>query len=112
MRLAALVFALLAAPAFAHTFLEHADPRVGSIVDKAPARVTLHFSEELEPAFSTLKVVDGGGHEVDSADKQVDAGAMSVAVPALKPGKYKVIWRAVSTDSHATQGDFTFEVRR
>src|SRR5689334_21036016 len=115
MRLAALVFALFASPAFAHAFLERAEPRVGSTVDKAPARVTLHFSEELEPAFSTLQVSDGAGHEVDSRDKQVDAKdrrVMSVSVPALKPGTYKVTWRALSADTHVTRGDFKFEVRR
>jgi methionine-rich copper-binding protein CopC len=115
MRLAALVFALLASPAFAHAFLERADPRVGSTVDKPPARVTLQFTEALEPAFSTLKVVDAAGHEVDSGDKQVDPKdrrMMSVSVRALKPGAYKVIWRALSADTHVTQGDFKFEVRR
>jgi len=30
----------------------------------------------------------------------------------LKPGKYKVVWRAVSVDTHATNGDFKFEVLR
>jgi len=112
---AALVLACFASPALAHAFLERADPRVGSTVDKAPERVTLHFSEQLEPAFSSLKVVDGEGHEVDKGDRDLDPKdrtVMRVSIPPLKPGAYKVIWRALSADTHVTQGDFRFEVRR
>jgi len=28
----------------------------------------------------------------------------------LKPGKYKVVWRVTSVDTHVTHGDFTFDV--
>lgn len=114
MRWAVLAFAIFAPAAFAHAFLEHAEPRVGSTVDKPPARITLKFSEALEPAFSTVKVVDGAGQQVDAKDGQVDPKdrtVMSISVPALKPGTYKVIWRALSADTHVTQGDFKFEVR-
>src|SRR6185437_4440518 len=65
---AGLVLAVLALPAGAHAFLHHADPRVGSTVAHSPAQVTLPFTEKLEPAFSTLKVLDAAGKEVDAHD--------------------------------------------
>lgn len=109
------VIAAAAAPAaFGHAFLEHASPRVGSTVDEPPRRVTLHFTEELEPAFSTLQVADAAGHEVDRRDASVDPkdrSILGVSVPRLPPGKYRVKWRVLSVDTHVTQGDFTFEVR-
>jgi len=108
--------ALAAAPsAFAHAFLDHADPRVGSTVDHAPRRATLWFTQQLEPAFSKLKVLDANGNEVDAKDGGVDAHdrtVMHATLPALAPGKYRVEWRVLSTDTHVTSGGFTFEVRR
>lgn len=103
------------APAvLAHAFLDHAEPRVGSTVDRSPPQVTLHFTEVLEPAFSSVKVYDAAGHEVDRKDGAPDAGDRSVmraSIPPLAPGKYRVEWRALSADTHVTKGDFTFEVR-
>jgi copper resistance protein C len=39
---------------------------------------------------------------------QSNAALLSVSLPELKPGKYKVVWRAVSVDTHVTTGNFTF----
>jgi copper resistance protein C len=113
--IAALAFAVLPPAAFAHAFLERAEPRVGSTVARAPDHVTLRFSEALEPVFSTVEVLDAAGKRVDRNDRKVDpadASAMRVSVPPLAPGKYRVKWRALSADTHVTQGDFTFEVGR
>ena len=113
---AAVLAALAAAPsAFAHAFLDHADPRVGSSVDHAPKQVTLWFTQELEPAFSKVKVMDANGNEIDAKDGGVDKSdrtMMHATLPALAPGRYRVVWRVLSADTHVTKGDFTFEVRR
>lgn len=111
----ALGLAVLSPAAFAHAFLERAEPRVGSTIAHAPDRVTLRFSEALEPAFSAVEVLDAGGKRVDRNDRKVDpadATVIRVSVPPLPPGKYRVKWRALSADTHVTQGDFTFEVGR
>jgi hypothetical protein len=100
--------------AFAHAFLEHASPRVGSTVAQPPPNVTLHFTEPLEPAFSTVQVLDAAGHQVDRRDGKVvgdDRSSLAVSLPALGPGKYRVKWRVLSTDTHVTEGDFTFEIQ-
>lgn len=112
--LAAAVLALASPAAFAHAFLDHAQPRVGGTVDASPPRVTLWFNQELEPAFSRVRVLDASGREVDRKDGAVDAGnrtTMHATLPPLAPGKYRVEWRVLSTDTHVTKGDFTFEVR-
>ena len=108
-----LLAALAASAAWAHAVLDHAEPRVGSTVHSAPAGVEVWFSEDLEPAFSTLKVVDAAGRQVDRMDKSLpdgDRSRMRVSLVPLPPGKYRVIWRALSVDTHVTEGDFTFEV--
>jgi methionine-rich copper-binding protein CopC len=103
----------VAALAHAHAFLDHAEPRVGSTVHPPPAELKLWFTQELEPAFSTATVLDAAGKRVDKADTRVDSADPSllrVSLESLAPGVYKVIWRAVSVDTHVTEGDFVFRV--
>jgi methionine-rich copper-binding protein CopC len=104
---------LAAATAGAHAFLDHADPRVGSKIKSAPAQVRLWFTQQLEPAFSTVRVLDAAGRQVDKQDARVDPGKpdlLIVSLPPLGPGTYKVVWRVLSVDTHVTEGDFTFTV--
>jgi methionine-rich copper-binding protein CopC len=99
--------------AHAHAFLDHALPAVGSAVRASPVQVKLWFTQTLEPAFSTAQVFDRGGKRIDKADAQVDradATLLSVSVPKLAPGTYRVKWRVLSVDTHVTEGDFTFDV--
>ena len=111
-----LIVLLLTGPSWtgwAHAFLDHANPPVGSQVRVAPAQMELWFTETLEPALSRVQVFDASGHEVDRRDVHPDpanAAILEVSLPALKPGKYKVAWRAVSVDTHATSGTFAFEI--
>lgn len=114
---AACIVALLAGvgtPAvFAHTLMDHTVPAAGSTVHGPPAEVKLWFSQALEPAFSTLRVVDRNATQVDRKDKRVDAGdptLLKVSLNPLAPGTYRVIWRVLSSDGHVSKGDFTFDV--
>lgn len=72
-------------------------PPVDGIV-APPAKIRLTFSEAVEPKFSALTLSGPGG--------AVPLGRAGVA-----PGGYTVKWRAVSLDSHQTQGDFDFTVK-
>jgi methionine-rich copper-binding protein CopC len=111
--LIAVILLLGATGVLAHAFLERADPRVGSTVRTSPAQVRLWFTEQLEPAFSSVQVVNEGGQRVDKGDSQVDPSApkqLRISLSPLPPGTYKVIWRVLSVDTHVTEGDFTFRV--
>ncbi|HEY2970723.1 MAG TPA: copper resistance CopC family protein [Casimicrobiaceae bacterium] len=97
----------------AHAFLDHATPAVGSAVHGAPAQVRLWFTQQLEPAFSSVRVLDRSGKQVDKGDPQVDRAdtmLLQVSLPQLAPGTYRVAWRVLSVDTHVTEGDFTFDV--
>jgi len=110
-----MLVALAAAQAHAHAFLDRAEPRVGATVLAAPPQLKLWFTQELEPAFSTVKVTDSTGRRVDKGDAQVDPAnraLMRVSVETLGSGDYTVVWRVVSTDTHVTEGDFVFHVGR
>jgi methionine-rich copper-binding protein CopC len=102
-----------ATAAFAHARLVKASPAVGSTMKGSPAEIRLTLSEELEAAFSTIRVVDSAGKQVDNGDKGLDPAngkVLKVTLPSLPPGSYHVIWRVLSVDTHVTEGDFKFQV--
>ncbi|HXP75483.1 MAG TPA: copper resistance CopC family protein [Stellaceae bacterium] len=102
-----------AASARAHAFLDRASPAVGSTVHTPPSEVRIQYTEELEPAYSTAHVEDAAGATVSTNGAHVDQTEQSVLIVplgALKPGRYKVIWKVLSVDTHVTNGTFTFTV--
>jgi methionine-rich copper-binding protein CopC len=96
--------------AMAHAFLDHAEPRVGSTVQSAPRELSLSFTQALEPAFSTVEVRDASGVRVDQGKARISADVMRIGLKPLPPGTYKVQWRALSVDTHTTEGSFSFQV--
>jgi len=111
--LALLAGIVFAAGAFAHSFLEGAEPRPGSTVKTVPAEVRLRFTERLEAAFSTVLVTDESGKRVDRGEAHLEAGApkrLRVPLLPMGPGRYTVKWRVLSVDSHVVEGEFTFRL--
>jgi methionine-rich copper-binding protein CopC len=109
--LATLLFG--AGVAWCHAFLDHAEPRVGSTLKSPPSQVRAWFTQDLEPAFSTLEVVNERGERVDQGPAKADAvnpTLLQVPLKPLGPGTYRVKWRVLSVDTHVTEGDFTFHV--
>ena len=88
-------------------------PRVERKLRRPPDEVTLDFTERLEPAYSTLRVLDTRGLQVDRRDSRVDRAnpmLLRATLPALPPGTYKVHWRVLSIDADVTEGTFTFRI--
>jgi copper resistance protein C len=94
----------------AHAELHHASPQAGSTVSEPPHEVTLTFTDTLEAAFSSADVADSSGVRVDEGKSQVNGNMIRIAVKTLSPGSYRVHWRAVSVDTHRSEGSFTFSV--
>jgi copper resistance protein C len=98
---------------YAHAFVDHAEPAVGSKVRQIPHEVRLWFTEPVEAVLSSIKVIDAKGRQIDKKDPHPDAknkALLRVSLPWLTPGSYRVVWRAVSMDTHVTNGDFTFRI--
>lgn len=109
--LAALLSLAAASPALAHSELASAAPAVNSTVPQAPSEVSITFTEEIEPRFSSIHVLDPNGHRVDQGAAHAaanDAKLLVVSLKQLSPGTYKVQWQATSVDSHKTKGSFQF----
>jgi copper resistance protein C len=99
----------------AHARIKRANPAVGGVVVAAavPAELQVWFTEKLEPALSTIQVLDASGTRMDRGDVRVDPEdqtQLRVTLLPLPPGRYHVIWRVVSTDTHLTSGGFPFRV--
>ncbi|RKE20418.1 copper transport protein [Streptomyces sp. TLI_171] len=122
-RLGALLAVLVAAlglvlggatAASAHATLERTDPAQGSVVQAAPAAVTLTFSEGVSLSADSVRVLDPQGNAVDDGKPEhVDGKAATARVTlrqGLGNGTYTVAWRAVSEDSHPVGGAFTFSI--
>ena len=115
-----LVAILLALPvlpglADAHAKLARSDPPASSTLRGTPPEVKLWFTESLEPSFSGAHLLDGERRRVDGAAARVDAvdaALLRMTVPALGPGRYTVVYRVVSVDSHVTAGELTFRIVR
>lgn len=118
----ALVVALTAAfvargfaVAAAHATLVSSEPTAGSRLASMPARLRLVFSEPVEAGLATLTLVDGDGRTIalsPAADPH-DVHAVVADVPgngATIAGRFRVMWRIVSTDGHPVGGSFVFFV--
>lgn len=101
-----------AGPASAHAALTGSDPRQGAVVDKAPAQVSLTFSESVSMDDDSLRVLDPKGTRVDDGSPSGTGGTTySVKLHAgLPDGTYTVTYQVVSADSHPVAGAYTFSV--
>ncbi|MBB4714001.1 copper transport protein [Streptomyces luteogriseus] len=101
-----------AGPASAHAAVTGSAPGQGAVVDKAPARVTLTFSEQVALSDDSLRVLDPEGKRVDTAEPATVSGT-TYAVPlhpGLPDGTYTVAYQVVSADSHPVAGAYTFSI--
>ena len=105
----------LASPASAHALLESSHPADGATLDRAPASVTVTFTEPPDPELSRIEVVDSSGGTVSSGPATVVPSSprtMRVPLrPQLPNGTYTIQWRTTSTaDGHSTSGFIAFGV--
>ncbi len=106
--------ALIAAPsAFAH-----AHPKVmvptADYVGPSPEKVTITFSESIEPKFSSISVTDEKGKQFNTATSSPvpgDATTLTLPLPTLPAGVYVVHWVNVATDGHRLAGEYKFTVK-
>ena len=107
--------AIAVALAEAHARLARSEPAAASTLRSTPAEVRLWFTESLEATFSAAHLLDGERRRVDGAEGKVDgtnSALLRMTLPPLGDGRYTVVYRVVSIDSHVTAGELTFSVTR
>ncbi|MFH9005739.1 copper resistance CopC/CopD family protein [Streptomyces afghaniensis] len=101
-----------ASPASAHAAVTGSDPAQGAVVDKAPARISLTFSEQVAMSGDSLRVLDPEGKRVDAGEpSNVSGTTYAVRLHSgLPDGTYTVAYQVVSADSHPVAGAYTFSI--
>ncbi|HLY25629.1 MAG TPA: copper resistance CopC family protein, partial [Aggregatilineales bacterium] len=104
-----------ALPASAHANLVRSEPPASAVLDAAPTRVKLWFSETPEVSFSRIQLFDKNALEIGGvgalhADPS-DNKLLTASLPPLPHGIFTVSWKAVSAvDGHVTAGGFAFVI--
>ena len=104
----------LAGVAYAHALLLRSVPAANAEMSQPPPAIEMWFTETLEPSFSTARLIDSSGAEVDTGTVLVDSADgthMTLPVGQLGPGIYTVAWQTLSqVDGHEWYGSFPFTV--
>lgn len=112
--LIAATLAIAAGTVQAHAKLEASEPKASSTQQGAPKVLRLRFNEALEPAFSKVTLRDAANRDIalpKAAPDKAHTKEMTVPLPPLAVGDYRVLWSAVTHDGHKTKGEFTFRVK-
>jgi copper transport protein len=99
--------------ASAHANLISATPKDGQVLNKSPGKISLQFSEQLEPDLIGLKLYDWDGHQIKIDGPKLapkDPSTMTAKIPSLRQGTYTISWSVVSEDSHLVRGAYFFSV--
>lgn len=109
--LAGFVLATTAAPAFAHAELLETTPTSGQVLQTAPKKVSLSFSEPVEAKLGGVRIYNSKSELLDAGDiKKPKPNRIEVSLPKLADGTYAITYRVVSADAHPIEGAFTFQV--
>ena len=105
---------LAATAAFAHASLESSDPSNGELLESAPDRISLTYTEPPDLSLTTIGVLDDTGTPVPTGPPELAPGSdreVRVRLDPVPDGVYTVTWRTVSaTDGHVTSNAFSFGV--
>jgi copper transport protein len=101
--------------AYAHAFIIGSDPSPSESLPTPPTTVVVHLSEPVDLHYSSIKVLDASGKEIDLKDDHYvngDHSTLSVTLPpGIKDGVYTVSTKMLSeTDGHVTENAFVFGV--
>lgn len=100
-------------PASAHDGLVESNPAADSTVETLPETLTLTFSAEVidGEGATVVAVTDAAGQSVTDGPAAVDGAVVTQPLVAqADAGVYKVEWKIVSSDGHATSEAFEFTV--
>ena len=107
---AALVLSIPGA-ASAHTMLHSSDPADGAVLNASPRALNLAFTEECR--VTALRLLDESGREQQvrrEGGRTASSRASATLATPLRPGAYRIEWRAMGDDGHVMSGAVRFAV--
>ncbi|HSD04508.1 MAG TPA: CopD family protein [Nitrosopumilaceae archaeon] len=97
----------------AHPFIEDSEPKQSSNVPPGITQIIIYYSEAVEMDYSTIKVLDNKGTQVDNKDTKYFQGENSLVVTTrpLDDGVYTVTSKVLSkVDGHIVDDALIFSV--
>ncbi len=98
----------------AHASLIKSDPPRRATLSESPAKIQLWFNEEIETAYATVTVADMNDKVVSQATPEKvadDPKSITLALPELSAGAYKVQFRVLSIDGHVVDSNYSFRIK-
>ena len=109
-----LILVLSPAAARGHAILVESSPKQDEVLKKAPKEAVLRFNARIEKKVTRATLVDEHDKKVKMPPMQEDKGGpperLVIALPELKPGAYRLEYRVMASDGHATPGLIRFTV--
>ena len=99
----------------AHAVQISSNPAPSELLEVAPERVEIEFSEPVVPEFSRILLLSQAGQRIATGGLEVgDSAGTQLHLPILddlENGSYLVSWQVLSTvDGHTTSGSFPFGI--
>ena len=108
-----LAVAAIGTAASAHAVLVSSVPKDKAVLKTPPKQVVLRFDARIEKRVSQVTLLDAKNKKVKLPASKNAGGKPSeliVAMPALKPGTYRIQYQVMATDGHLTPGQVQFTV--
>lgn len=101
---------MLPLAALGHAKLLGTSPAAGEHLNDPPRQLTLKFNEAVQ--LGTVKLASDGKDIPLSLDRAAAAAPqVTIALPTLAPGTYRVQWSALTLDDgHVVKGSFSFVI--
>ena len=99
--------------ASAHPFLLESNPAQGQSVPAGTTQIFTFYSEAVEIDFSSLKIYDANGNQIDNQDTAYnnEESSLVVTTPPLEDGVYTIASKVLSkVDGHLVQAAIIFGV--
>lgn len=109
------LFVLLLNPAmaFGHATIISSNPSPNEAMDTLPEKISIQFSENIQPAFHSLEVFSQDGDKIQIQDSAISEQSEKVLEArwngTIDEGIYYIKWRVVSSDGHPIEGTIPFQ---
>lgn len=109
--LSILITALATTPLWAHAVLMDSTPKMNAIMKGPDLPIKLKFNVRVDGKRSRLQLTNPDGSTTTlEAPKQTAPDTLESRATGLKPGDYKLVWRALASDGHMSKGEVDFTV--
>ena len=97
----------------AHAYLFASEPNHRALLEAAPTRLKLQFSEPIETGFVKLALKRNGQPVTESLRSRAEPDKKTLVIEstAAGAGDYLLDWSIVARDGHPTRGQLQFTVK-